>query len=120
MKIKFSDFGRCLVCCCSPCRCTKKKEAMSDQTWWKKELYGNVCGIDESKVILSDIKMYERLEDLAERIEAAAEARGAEDERSWILENCSGGGDWRRKIIQRLSPTQGSSSQPSGGGASTS
>lgn len=53
-------------------------EAMSDQTWWKKELYGNVCGTDEAKVILSDIKMYERLEDLCERLEAAAEARGEE------------------------------------------
>lgn len=100
---------------------------MSEQTWWKKELYGNVCGTDEAKVILSDIKMYERLEDLCERLEAAAEARGRQEALDLVnklrLDVISGGTDLMKEsllgglelaasqIESSLSPTQGSSSQ---------
>lgn len=27
MKIKFSDFGRCLICCKNPCQCKKELTA---------------------------------------------------------------------------------------------
>jgi hypothetical protein len=29
MKMKFSDIGRCLICCCNPCQCKKETDDRS-------------------------------------------------------------------------------------------
>lgn len=71
---------------------------------WQKEFDEKFRGFISIGDTEGGYEARQYIKDFISQVHAAAVEEGAENERQWILENCSGGGDWRRKIMMRSRP----------------